>query len=143
MHIQNCYVSDIVPAPNSATLDSEKKSLQWSYVLQPHLPSDFELVHDFSIFYIVHMKYDRDDGVEAVTTVNVPGNRLYLTIDELDTCKRHEFAIQAVINNELQSENTSVVSSHSGRLSPSVYILSLVVDHIIQFQSLRISHRHY
>ena len=101
-------------------LDNENKSLQWNYVLQPYLPSGFELVHDFSISYIVHMKYDRDNGVEAVTTMNVPGNRLYLTIDELDTCKRRAFALQAVINNELKSENRSVVSSLSGKSSLSV-----------------------
>ena len=100
-------------------------------MLQPNLPSHFELVHDFNISYIVHMKYDRDDGVATVTTVTVPGDRLSLTIDESDTCKRSEFSIQAAINNELKSENTSVASSLSGKSSLSLQNISLVVEHVI------------
>jgi hypothetical protein len=108
------YVSDIVPAPNNITLDNVNKLLRWDYLLQPsNLPPDFKLVHDFSITYIVHIKYDRDDGVEDATTVNVPGNRQSLNLDVLDMCKQQEFAMQAVINNELKSENRSFVSNLS------------------------------
>ena len=87
--------------------------MQWSYILQPYLPPDFELVHHFDITYLVHT---RNDGVEAVTTVNVPGDRNYVSLDMVDTCKRHEFAVQAVINNELYSVNSSVVISLNGML---------------------------
>ena len=112
------FVSDSPPLPEDFVVNNNN-SLQWRHVLQPSdLPPDFELVHDFIITYVIHVKYDRDDGVEAVTTVYVSGDRNYLNLnelDELDTCKRREFAIQAVINNELYSENRSIVSNLNGR----------------------------
>ena len=85
-------------------------------MLQPYLPPDFELVHYFNISYCVHMKYTTDDGVEVVSTVNVLGDRNYLNLDMLDTCIRQEFAVKAVINNELHSMNSSVVNDPDGML---------------------------
>jgi hypothetical protein len=105
-------IHDTVPSPNGVTVEDTK--LKWSYnLLQPsNLPPDFELDHSFSINYLVHIKHD---GVEAVTTVNVSGDRNYLSLDNVtvDTCKIQEFAVQAVINNELYSENSSVASNLS------------------------------
>jgi hypothetical protein len=137
----------IVPAPNNVTVDNDGKLLQWSYVLQPsNLPSDFKLLHDFNITYLVHVKFDRDDGVEAVTTITVPA--LYLNLDVLDMCKRQEFTVQAVINNELKSENRSVVSHLSvpvfGNLSASLQVeersvfIVLVSFELLQRQCLSV-----
>ena len=74
--------------------------------------------------------YDRDGGVGAVTTVTVPGDRNYLILDTQDTCKRREFVIQAVINNELQSENRSVISNLNGKCNNNMgqYISASVLS---------------
>ena len=119
----------MLPAPNNVTLVNVNgnKLLQWSHVLQPSgLPPDFELIHNFNITYLVHIKYSRDGGTETVTTVDVSGDENYLNLDVLDICKRLEFAVQAVINTGLYSPNStqSVISNLNGEyiyISPSLY----------------------
>ena len=87
-------------------MDTNKKILEWNHVFQPSdLPPDFELSHDYNITYLVHVS-DKD----TITSVNVPGNRNYVAI-VLNGCEE-EFVVQAVINNELYSENSSVVSGN-------------------------------
>ena len=100
------HCKDTIPAPDNITLDTNKKILEWNHVFQPSdLPPDFELSHDYNITYLVHVS-DKD----TVTSVNVPGNRNYVVI-VLNGCEE-EFVVQAVINNELYSENSSVVSGN-------------------------------
>ena len=105
---------DTIPAPEDITLDTNKKILQWNHVFQPSdLPPDFELVHDYNITYLVHVSHR--NGVDTRTSVNVPGSRS-LNLDNepvvLNGCAEQEFVVQAVINNELYSENSSVVSGN-------------------------------
>ena len=93
------------------TLDTASKTLCWDHVLQPpHLPADFELVNAINITYLVHM-YGKD-SVNAVTSVNVPVDRNYLDLDDdsIDSCDEQEFVVQAVVNNDHYSENSSAVS---------------------------------
>ena len=105
------FITDSVPAPKNVTLDTGNRILHWNPILQPSdLPPDFELVHDYNITYLVHM-YDKDD---VDTSVTVPVDRLYLILDdesiEINICKEQEFVVQAVVNNDLHSENSSAVS---------------------------------
>ena len=93
------------------TLDTASKTLRWDHVFQPpHLPADFELVNAINITYLVHM-YGKDN-VNAVTSVNVAVDRLYLKLDDnsIDSCAEQEFVVQAVVNNDHYSENSSAVS---------------------------------
>ena len=96
----------MIPSPTNVSLDDNV--LQWSHVLQPpDLPPAFELVLDFSLSYLVHMT-DRDD-VEAARSE--PTNETSLNIEDmLETCRRQNFTVQAVIDNETLSENSSSVS---------------------------------
>ena len=102
---------DTIPAPGNVMLDTNKKILQWNHVFQPSdLPPDFELVHVYNITYLVHVS-DKDTR----TSVNVLGSRSLNLDDEpvlLNGCAEQEFVVQAVINNELYSENSSVVSGN-------------------------------
>ena len=95
------------------TLDTASKTLRWDHALQPpHLPADFELVNAINITYLVHM-YGKDN-VNAVTSVNVPVDRLYLNLDDdsivINICEEQTFVVQAVVNNDHYSENSSAVS---------------------------------
>ena len=95
------------------TLDTGGRILYWNPILQPSgLPPDFELVHGYNITYLVLM-YDKDD-VDTVTSVNVPVDRNYLNLDDesidINTCKEQEFVVQAMVNNDLYSENSLAVS---------------------------------
>ena len=103
---------DILPAPENVTLDMTSKTLHWNHALQPpDLPADFELVNAINITYLVHM-YGKDN-VNAVTSVNVPVDRLYLNLDDdskvIDSCEEQTFVVQAVVNN-IHSDNSSAVS---------------------------------
>ena len=107
------FITGTIPAPENVTLDTGSKILHWNPILQPSgLPPDFELVHDYNITYLVHM-YDKDD-VDTVTSVNVPLDRLYLNLDDesidINICEEQEFVVQAVVNNDHYSENSSAVS---------------------------------
>ena len=118
-------ISDTVPTPGNVRV-TDNNMLEWSYVLQPSdLPPDFELVHDFIIAYLVHI---RVDDMEAVTTVNVSGDRNYLRLNMVDTCKTLNISVQAVINNELYSKNSSTVINLNGKytVSPSLYFISIL-----------------
>ena len=86
--------------------------LQWSPIFQPSdLLSDFQLVHEYDIIYLVHVN-DRGN-VGTGVTVMVPGNTNYLSLDDetlaLNGCNEYEFIVQAVVNDELFSENSSIV----------------------------------
>ena len=108
-----CFSIDTLPAPENVTLDTASKTLRWDHTLQPpHLPADFELVNSINITYLVHV-YGKD-SVNAVTSVNVPVDRLYLNLDddskETNSCDEQIFVVQAVVNNDLRSVNSSAVS---------------------------------
>ena len=93
------------------TLDTASKTLRWDHALQPpDLPADFELVNAINIAYLVHM-YGKDN-VNAVTSVTVPVDRNYLDLDDdsIDSCEEQTFVVQAVVNNDLRSVNSSAVS---------------------------------
>ena len=107
-------ITESVPVPENVTLDTDNKLLQWNHIFQPSdLPPEFELVHDYNIIYLVRVS-DKDH--DTITSVNVPGNRSYLLLVEepvvLNGCEEQEFVVQAVINNELYSQNSSVVSGN-------------------------------
>ena len=56
--------------------------------------------------------YDKD-GVDRGTSVKVPVDRLYLNLDErqhINSCAEQEFVVQAVVNNDFHSENSSAVN---------------------------------
>ena len=57
-----------------------------------------------------------NDNEGAVTTVMVPGNTSYLCLNDealaLNSYSEYEFVVQAVVNDELFSENSSVVSGN-------------------------------
>ena len=95
-------------------LDTDNRTIQWDHVFQPSdLQSDFKVAHSgININYLVHM-YEKD-GVDGGTSVNVPVDRLYLNLHdesiELTSCAEQEFVVQAVVNNDLHSENSSAVS---------------------------------
>lgn len=97
-------VSDDIPAPVNVTLDTHSKTLQWSHaLLPPKLPSDFILVRDYNVSYQVY-RY----GGGSVTSVNTPGS--YLNLENvLNECEEQKFTVQAVINDELYSDNSSVI----------------------------------
>ena len=107
---------DNIPSPVRVSLDDNV--LQWSHVFQPSdLAPDFQLVHQFTLSYLVHMT-DRDD-VEAGRSMT--RNETSLNIEDmLDTCKRQYFTVQAVIDNETLSENSSPVSGFSGKFCESL-----------------------
>ena len=93
------------------TLDTASKTLRWDHALQPpDLPADFELVDAINITYLVHV-YGKDNA-NAVTSVNMPVDRLYLNLDDdsIDSCEEQTFVVQAVVNNIHYSENSSAVS---------------------------------
>ena len=97
------------------TLDTDNRTLKWDHVFQPSdLQSDFKVAHSgVNINYLVHM-YDKD-GVDGGTSVKVPVDRLYLNLDErllesINSCEEQEFVVQAVVNNDFHSENSSAVS---------------------------------
>ena len=110
---------DNIPSPVSVSLDVSSRFLQWSHVFQPSdLPPDFELFHQFTLSYLVHMT-DRDD-VEAARSVAV--NETSFNIEDmLETCRRQYFTVQAVIDNETLSENSSSVSGFSGKYCSSLH----------------------
>ena len=110
---------DEVPSPNITSLDVAENMLAWTHVFQPSdLPPDFQLVHEFTLSYLVHMT-DRDD-VEAATSVTV--NETSFNIEDmLDTCRRQDFTVQAVIDNEPRSENSSPASGFSGKYYHTIY----------------------
>ena len=77
------------------------------------------------------------DG-DTITSLIVPGNRSYLLLDEepvvLNGCEEQEFVVQVVINNELYSENSSVVS---GNFSVGKYSQSSVrLPHSFSYYSV-------
>ena len=96
------------------TLDTENRTIQWDHVFQPSdLQSDFKVVHSgVNINYLVHM-YEKD-GVDGGTSVEVPVDRLYLNLYdesiELTSCAEQEFVVQAVVNNDFHSQNSSAVN---------------------------------
>lgn len=101
-------ISDGIPTPTNVSLDTDKKILQWSHVLQPSdLPPEFELVHN-GISYRVHM-YSKDD---IDTVISVPGGRNYLDIDDKSIvrigCEELEFVVQTIINSRLGGNSTAV-----------------------------------
>ena len=84
------------------TLPTNNKTFQWTNILQPFdLPPDFKIVHNYNISYQVHV-YDKD----GVSSVNVPGNYFNLR----NECEERNFTVQTVINDELYSDNSSVIS---------------------------------
>ena len=96
-------------------LDTDNRILKWDHVFQPFdLQSDFKVSHSgVNINYLVH-RYDKD-SVDRGTSVEVPVDRLYLNLDErllenINSCAEQEFVVQAVVNNDFHSENSSAVS---------------------------------
>ena len=143
----NWFYTDTVPAPENVTLDTNNTLLKWNHVFQPSdLPPDFELVHDYNTTYLVHVSYRND--VDTHRSVNVSGSRS-LNLDEepvvLNGCEEQEFAVQAVINNELYSQNSSIVSGNNGKCTP-IITLTCIFAHVlhfaIQFQFLDVSQHH-
>ena len=107
------YNVDKIPSPKNVTLDTGGRTLHWNPILRPSdLPPDFELVHNYNITYLV-LIYDKDD-VDTVISVNSSMDRNYLNLRdesiEIDSCKEKEFVVQAVVNKNLHSENSSIVS---------------------------------
>ena len=91
----------MIPAPVDVILPTNNKTLQWTNILQPSdLPPDFKLVHNYNISYLVHV-YDKD----GVVSMNVPGTYFNL----LNECEEQNFTVQTVINDELYSDNSSVI----------------------------------
>ena len=108
--------ADYIPAPENITLNTATNTIHWNHVFQPSdLPSDFKLIHNYNIFYLVH----GNDGVRA--PVNVPGDRNYLKLNDesivMSGCEEQNFIVQTMINNRV-SINSSVVS---GNLSVGTY----------------------
>ena len=106
--------TDTIPAPEDVTLDTDGRLLQWNHIFHPSdLPPDFELVHDYSIAYLVHI-YDRND-VGTGMSADIPVGQNYLDLDDeavlLNGCEEQEFVVQAVIGSRV-SENSSAVSGN-------------------------------
>ena len=90
-------------------LRTNNKTLQWTNILQPSdLPPDFKIVHNYNISYQVHVYYE-----DGVSSVNVPRN--YFNI--LNKCEKQNFTVQTVINDEIYSDNSSVISFEGKYLS--------------------------
>ena len=108
--------SDMIPAPMDVTLFTKNKTLQWTNILQPSDPPDFKIVHNYNISYQVHV-YDKD----GVSSVNVPGNYFKL----LNECEEQNFTVQTVINDDLYSDNSSVISFEGKNISHTTVALCI------------------
>ena len=127
----NCSsaTTDIIPAPENVTLDTDGRLLQWNHIFQPSdLPPHFELVHDYNIAYLVHM-YDRND-VGTGMSVDIPVGQNYLDLDdeavELNGCEEYTFAVQAVIGNSVSE--SSPAQSAIGKFSSITLHACMVVQ---------------
>ena len=108
----NCVISDVIPAPMDVTLPNNNKTLQWTNILQHDLPPGFKIVPNYNISYQVHV-YNKD----GVSSVNVPGNYF----DLLNKCEEQNITVRTVINDELYSSNSSVIS-FEGKCIIYIYI---------------------
>jgi hypothetical protein len=97
-----------VPSPTSIILDVDREILQWSHMFQPSgIAPDFELTTDTNVSYLVYVR-DRDSGEtgEPLATDQTSLNISHL----LDYCRRLEFAVQALVNGQFSSPNSTYSS---------------------------------
>ena len=103
-HLNKSFNTDIdaIPSPKSLDLDNDKEILSWRHSFHPDLPMDFEIVHGYSISYLIN---ETDSRQRRRTMVS---HETSLDISHvLDYCRRQEFSVQTVVNDLYHSQNSS------------------------------------
>ena len=102
---------DTIPPPSSITLDHEV--LHWSHPFHPELPVDFDIVHD-SVSYNVTVVHS--ESGESEETMMSPVTTLSIS-QLLDNCRRQQFTVQTVVNDQYFSQPESLVHDPNSKLA--------------------------
>ena len=105
---------DTIPPPSSITLDDETGMLHWSHPFHPELPVDFDIVHEHSVSYSVTVVHS--ESGESEETMMSPVTSFSIT-QLLDNCRRQEFTVQTVVNDQYFSQPESLVHYPNSKLA--------------------------
>ena len=94
-----------IPPPSSITLDYETGLLHWRHPFHPELPDDFEIIHEHSVSYSVN-----SESGESEETMMSPVTSLSIS-QLLDNCRRQEFTVQTIVNDQYFSQTSSYFTS--------------------------------
>ena len=82
--------------------------LHWSHPFHPELPVDFDIVHEHSVSYSVTVVHS--ESGESEETMMSPVTSLNIS-QLLDNCRRLEFTVQTVVNDQYFSQTSSLFTS--------------------------------
>ena len=103
---------ETIPPPSSITLDYEV--LHWRHPFHPELPVDFDIVHEHSVSYSVTVVHS--ESVESEETMTSPETSLSIS-QLLDNCRRQEFTIWTIVNDQYFSQPESLVHEPNSKLA--------------------------
>ena len=88
--------------------------LYWSHPFHPELPVDFEIIHEHSVSYSVTVVHSESgESGETMTSLETSLNISQL----LDNCRRQEFTLQTVVNDQYFSQPESLVHYPNSKLA--------------------------
>ena len=88
--------------------------LHWSHPFHPELPDDFEIIHEHSVSYsvtVVHSESNKsgETMMSPVTTLSIS--------HVLDNCRRQQFTVQTIVNDQYFSQPESFVHDPNSKLA--------------------------
>ena len=108
------FIDEVPPPTNLSVTDD--KILEWNFKIpQPSdLPTDFVLIPEVTISYIV---YVTDTSSAIMISLPTHNNSLDISDIMINSCTRQDIAVQTLINNQLHSPNSSsiYISDFSGK----------------------------
>ena len=105
---------ETIPQPSNITLDYDTGMLYWSHPFHPELPVDFEIIHEHSVSYNVIVVHS--ESGESGETMMSPVTSLNVS-QLLDSCRRQEFTLQTVVNDQYFSQPESFVHDPNSKLA--------------------------
>ena len=120
-------IIDEVPSPTNLSV-TDDKMLEWNFKIpQPSdLPTDFVLIPEVTISYIV---YVTDTSSAIMISLPTHNNSLDISDIMINSCTRQDIAVQTLINNQLHTPNSSSIniSNFSGKY---IFIYSYIYINI-------------
>ena len=118
-------IIDEVPPPTNLSVTTDDKILEWNFKIpQPSdLPTDFVLIPEVTISYIV---YVTDTSSAIMISLPTHNNSPDIMIN---SCTRQDIAVQTLINNQLHSPNSSSINI-SNFSSKYIFIYSYIYINI-------------